>query len=113
MKSKLLEKMKSKNFLKSFVFWIGLVLALSPFLFIFFWMVLSSLKNQFQNISYPPLWIFKPTLSNYVTVFRETPFLKYFMNSTIISGGATLIGLFFGVPAAYAIAQFKRRGIAL
>ena len=113
MKNKLLEKKKLKNFIKLFVFWVKLILALSPFLFIFFWMILSSLKNQFQNISYPPLWIFKPTLSNYVTVFRETPFLKYFMNSMIISGGATLIGLFFGVPAAYAIAQFKRKGIAL
>jgi len=113
MKIEPLKGKKLKKFFKSLLFWIALILALSPFLFIFLWMVLSSFKNQFQNICYPPLWIFKPTFENYIRVFRETPFLKYFINSTIISGGATLVGLLFGIPAAYAIAQFRRKGIAL
>jgi len=113
MNIELLKGKKSKKFFKLLIFWIALLLALSPFLFVFFWMLLSSFKNQFQNICYPPLWIFKPTFENYIRVFRETPFLKYSMNSMIIAGGSTLVGLLFGIPAAYAIAQFKRKGIAL
>ncbi|PYM69294.1 MAG: sugar ABC transporter permease [Candidatus Rokuibacteriota bacterium] len=67
-----------------------LVVLLIPFLFPLGWMLLSSLKTQVQNTAYPPVWIFPPTLGNYREVFQKNPFFT-----------------------AYAIARFKRTGIAL
>lgn len=88
-------------------------LLLLPMVFVFYWMVLSSLKTDQQNINYPPLFWFTPSLGAYVKVFAENPFLSYTKNSLIISLGATLVGLLLGVPAAYSIARHKQKRLAL
>jgi multiple sugar transport system permease protein len=99
--------------LRSALFY-GLVLAvLAAYLFPFYWMVLSSLKTQLQNIAYPPLFLFTPTLENYQSVFVNNPFFLFLWNSLVIGVGSTLLGLLLGLPAAYGIARFKRQGVAL
>ena len=55
-------------------------------------MVLSSLKTNVQATAYPPVWLFRPTLQNYVDVFTKNPFFSYMVNSTIIAGAAVGIG---------------------
>jgi multiple sugar transport system permease protein len=45
--------------------------------------------------------------SNYAQVFAENSFGRYFINSLIVTGSATLIGLVIGAPAAYGIARAK------
>lgn len=96
------------------VLFYGLVLAvLAAYLFPFYWMVLSSLKTQIQNVAFPPLFLFTPTLENYQSVFVNNPFFLFLWNSLVIGAGSTLLGLLLGLPAAYGIARFKRRGIAL
>ncbi len=84
--------------------WTYILLAaiLVPFLFPLFWMFLSSLKTQVQNTAYPPVWIFRPTLNNYREVFIKNPFFAFTWNSLLL-----------GLPGSYAIARFKRTGIAL
>lgn len=66
------------------------------------WMVLSSFKTSEQVTAYPPELLFHPTLANYVRLARTTSFLRDARNSLIESGGATILGLLLGVPAAYA-----------
>lgn len=66
------------------------------------WMVLSSFKSSDQVTAYPPAFLFHPTLANYARLAQTTSFLSYARNSAIESGGATLLGLLLGVPAAYA-----------
>lgn len=83
------------------------------FLFPLCWMVLSSLKTQVQNISYPPVFVFKPTLENYRTVFIKNPYLRYTYNSAVVAGGATLFSLLLGLPASFSIARFKQQWIAM
>jgi multiple sugar transport system permease protein len=83
------------------------------YLFPFYWMVLSSLKTQIQSLATPPLFLFKPTVANYQSVFEENPFFLFLRNSMIVGLGSTLIGLLFGLPAAYAIARFRHRRVAL
>jgi multiple sugar transport system permease protein len=75
-------------------------------------MVVSSLKSQLQNLATPPLFWFSPTLDNYRTVFRENPFFTFMFNSLLVGLGATLLGLVFGLPAAYSIARYKHRKVA-
>ena len=99
--------------LRSALFY-GLVLVvLAAYLFPFYWMVLSSLKTQIQNIAFPPLFLFTPTLENYQSVFVNNPFFLFLWNSLVIGAGSTLVGLVLGLPAAYGIARFQKRGVAL
>jgi multiple sugar transport system permease protein len=78
------------------------------FLFTFFWMILSSLKANVQVTAYPPVWVFRPTLQNYVDVFTRNPFFGYMLNSTVIAVAAVGIGLVCGLPAAYTLARHRQ-----
>ncbi|CEP69406.1 MetI-like domain [Moorella glycerini] len=77
------------------------------------WMILSSFKNNIDITAYPPVLIFKPTMMNYIDLFRVYPFERYIINSIVIAGGSTMVGLVLGVPAAYAIARFRLQKIAI
>lgn len=77
---------------------IAAALILTPLI----WMVLSSFKSSDQVTAYPPTLLFRPTLANYENLARTTSFVAYARNSLIESGGATLLGLVLGIPAAYA-----------
>jgi multiple sugar transport system permease protein len=82
-------------------------------LFPFYWMVLTSLRNQVDNTSPVPVWWFEPTLENYQNVIRRNDFLQFTWNSLVIAVLSTGFGLLLGLPAAYSIARFKQQGLAL
>jgi multiple sugar transport system permease protein len=88
----------------------GIVLVV---LFPFLWMLSSSFKTQVDIIAWPPKIFFTPTLQNYEKVFGEQDFLKYFMNSTIVGTTAVGLSLILGLPAAYSIARFTQRRLAV
>lgn len=96
------------KFAEAFIFYTVLAILLCFFLFLFVWMILSSVKTNVQVTAYPPQWIFEPTFKNYIDVFTENPFLDYIINSTIIAVSAVIIGLLFGLPAAYSMARYKQ-----
>lgn len=98
---------------KNVGFYTLLVMIAVTYLFPFYWMVLSSLKTQIQNNFWPPQFWFAITFHNYSAVFTDNPFLLYLWNSLVIGFGSTALGLLLGVPAAYGIARFERRGTAL
>ena len=58
----------------------------------------------------PPVWTFKPTLSNFQEAFLEKGFLKFLLNSSIFAAASTAASMLIGVPAAYALTRFKIRG---
>ena len=90
-----------------------MALVLIVMLFPFFWMILTSLRNQVDNTSPVPVWFFQPTLENYRNVIRENDFLSYTWNSFVIAAASTGLGLVLGLPAAYSIARYKQNGLAL
>lgn len=94
-----------KNPLKTILFYLLIILILIPIVFPFIWMLMSSFKTQVDIISWPPKFIFKPTLNNYRRVFVEQHFLTYLKNSTIVAVFAVGLSLLLGLPAAYAIAR--------
>lgn len=77
-------------------------------LLIFFpilWTILTSFKTEGQAISDPPLWFFFDwTLENYRIVQERSDYGKFLMNSIIIAGGSTLLGIIVAVPAAWSMA---------
>jgi ABC-type glycerol-3-phosphate transport system permease component len=80
-------------------------------LFPFAWMLISSIKTLRELYTVPPSWIpAVPTLDNYMKVLFESNVPRYFLNSLVIAGGATLIALLLALPAAYGFARFGFRG---
>lgn len=106
-------RVQTRKIIKSIVFYITLVLVMIPAVFVFFWMILSSLKTPVQNTAYPPLWIFTPTWENYIEAWQQNPFPLYTYNSLVIAVGTTALGLIAGLPAAYAIARWKLQKLAI
>lgn len=99
--------------IRRIAFYLLLAIILVPFLFVFYWMFLSSFKTQVQNTAMPPIWAALPNLRNYRDVFVTNPFAQYTLNSLVIATGATLLGLILGTPAAYSIARYKQQGLGL
>ncbi len=87
---------------------IGLVLfSVGPII----WMLLSSLRPKVEFFTIPPTFFPKHwTLENYISVFRETGFLHFMINSILISIGAIIASTVVGVMAAYSITRFNYRG---
>jgi multiple sugar transport system permease protein len=86
----------------------------SPAILVFLWMLSLSLKNEIDNIAYPPVFIpSPPTLANYAQVFETGSFPRYLLNSILVTGGATLLALLVGVPAGYGIAKAKAYRLAV
>jgi len=95
------------------LFYVCLIGLLVVFVFPLAWMVLTSLKTAVHATAYPPLWLFRPTLQNYVDVFANNPFFLYMMHSTLIAVCAVGVCLLTGLPAAYAIARYRLRKLGL
>lgn len=48
--------------------------------------------------------------SNFIDIWTEAPVFKYLLNSIIVAGGATLLAILCGIPAAYALSRMKFKG---
>lgn len=99
--------------LRGILFWLFLIIIMLPVVFVFYWMIATSLKTQIQNISFPPIIInFTPTLSNYQRLLSQTPYLKQTLNTLVISLGSTALGLLFGLPLAFSVARYGHQKLA-
>ncbi len=99
--------------LRTAVFWLLLLATLGSLVFPFVWMLMGSFKTQAEFMAYPPRWIFRPTLDNYVKVFVRGDFLKFTWNSLVIAVGSTVLSLALGVPAAYSIARYRQTRLGM
>jgi sorbitol/mannitol transport system permease protein len=81
-------------------------LAAGLIFFPIFWMVLTSFKTEIGAVQTPPSLFFAPTVENYVEVQARADYLRFALNSVVISFGSTLLALVIAVPAAYAMAFF-------
>jgi sorbitol/mannitol transport system permease protein len=69
------------------------------------WMILTSFKTELEAFSTPPKFLFFHwTLENFSIVQQRSNYLKFASNSIILSVGSTIVGILFGVPAAWAMA---------
>ncbi|MEM7744115.1 MAG: carbohydrate ABC transporter permease [Pseudomonadota bacterium] len=82
-------------------------------LLIFFpilWTVLTSFKTEAEAIASPPLFLnFSWTLENYAVVQERSDYMRFLINSVIIAGGSTLLGVIVAVPAAWSMAFVPSR----
>ncbi len=86
---------------------LGSILMLIPLV----WMVSSSLKDMGSIFIFPPQWIPKPVQwRNYVDIWREVPFLKYIINTAIITGVCILGDILSASIIAFGFARLKAPG---
>ena len=103
---------KTYKFLEALAIQLVMLAVVIPFFFIFFYMFWNSLKPDYLFFE-PGTWIFEPLWSNYVDVYEQSELFTNIGNSLIISGSATLIGLFCGILPAYTIARYNMRRLAM
>jgi len=94
------------------------VLVLVWFVFSLFpilWMVLLALKTSAEQTS--TYFVFTPTLENFGTVVSQrgtdltsVDFTRAILTSILNCGGAVIVSLVVGIPAAYAAGRWKYRG---
>ena len=77
------------------------------------WMASAAFKDQDAVTALPPQLLFRPTLDNFATVLTAMPFLRFALNSLIVAGGSTLLGILLGVPAAFAVSWNRMHWPAL
>lgn len=83
--------------------WIVLSILAIPIL----WTFILAFKKRTEVAKYPPNIFFIPTFDNFIELFGRNDFLHNTINSLIVSTGSTILGLAFGVPAAFAIAWHR------
>ncbi len=84
---------------------------LAACLFPFAWMIVSSLKLPAELYAVPPTWLPRqPTLDHYRQVLFASNVPRYFVNSLVISLGATALALGLAVFAAYGLTRFRFPG---
>ena len=87
----------------------GIFLLLFVALFPILWTFLSSFKTERDIAVRVPKLFFEPTLSNYFTVLNSQDVQSGLINSVTVVGGALLIGVILGIPAAHVLARYARR----
>jgi len=100
------------RFLEFLLTQLVMMLVVLPFFFIFFYMFWNSLKPDYLFFE-PETWVFEPMWSNYTEVFEYSDLLPNIINSLIISGSATIIGILCGLLTAYTIARYNMRKLAM
>ena len=91
-----------------FVFIVGL-------LFPFYWMLVTTFRpdgelyRPWNRANYTPFWTTNPTLEHIYYLFRETLFSSWLWNTMFIAIVSTMISLFCGLLAGYALARLRFR----
>ncbi|KRN28877.1 ABC-type maltose transport system, permease component [Lactobacillus selangorensis] len=95
---------KVGTFLLYFLLLIGAFTMLIPFL----WMLSTSLKTAPETLQVPPIWVPKILrFENYSAAFKTAPFMRYFINSVVVTLTTTLGQLFISILAAFAFARLR------
>lgn len=90
------------------------VIVILIFVFPFYWMVSTSLKDLTEALQFPPTLIPKSFhWENYSHVFEVVPIAQYFINSLIVSLAVLAAQYVIIVPAAYSLSRHKFRGSKL
>ena len=99
-----------RNTLNAILFYVFLVIFVLVSMFPLIWIFKMSIITKTELFASPPTLLpANPTGADYAQIFADTAFQKALLNSTIISSATTVICLFFGSIAAYAIARLKFR----
>jgi multiple sugar transport system permease protein len=97
--------------------WIYFYIPLGMFVFVllfpFYWMMVTAVRpdnelyRPWMAPNYTPFWTLRPTLDHIKYLLSETLFSTWMLNTLMISIAATIISLFCGLLAGYALSRLK------
>jgi raffinose/stachyose/melibiose transport system permease protein len=73
------------------------------------YMIDLSFRNPVDSFS-PVLFSPNPTMQNYQTIFANSGFVQYFVNSLVVSVLTVMLTLFFVILATFGLSRLKIRG---
>src|SRR6478672_8486770 len=77
------------------------------------YMLITSLKTSAEiSAATNPWWVFHPTLSNYVELLTSNQYMRFFLNSAMVSILVVTITMLISVPAAFALSRMRFWGSA-
>ena len=90
----------------------GLVILLTAlFMGPFLWSILSSLKGPTEIYIFPPRWLpADPRWQNYLSVWQQVPFARFYANTIIVTFFATVGTVLASTLVAYGFARFEFPG---
>src|SRR5215204_7451000 len=92
------------------LFYAFVILFVLVSIFPLLWVFKMSIVTKSELFASPPTILPEtPTGASYGTIFGDSRFQKGLINSTIVAGTTTILCLFFGSIAAYAIARLRFR----
>jgi multiple sugar transport system permease protein len=92
------------------LFYAFVVLFVLVSIFPLLWVFKMSIVTKSELFASPPTILPEtPTYASYGTIFGDSRFQKGLINSTIVAGTTTILCLFFGSIAAYALARLRFR----
>ena len=79
----------------------------------FYWMFVTSLKHDKEIYGYEATLIpERPTIANYITIIKDSPYLLFLRNSTVVAVCSTVLSIIIASLGAYAIARLNFPGRA-
>lgn len=100
-------KRKSWQTILLYVFVIILCIVI---LYPYFVMFITALKDNKEMYAIdhilPQVWQW----SNLIDIWSAAPILQYLLNSLAVAGGATILAIVCGIPAAYALSRMRFKG---
>ena len=77
-------------------------------MFPFYWLFVTSIKTEKEVYSFPVGYFpKKPTLVNYVNVWMNSRFPRYFLNSDVVALVSSTIVTFIAILGAYSLARYN------
>lgn len=75
--------------------------------------IMASLKLDRDIFTFPPQFLFRPTLKNYIDLVETRPaFFDALLNSLIITVGATLLTIVASTLGGYVYSRYRSKGLA-
>ncbi|MBR2622127.1 MAG: ABC transporter permease subunit [Clostridia bacterium] len=100
---------KASRRLSNFVIYVILILITVIWLFPFFGIVMESFKIDTQAMDgelFPKQWGF----DNYIRLFKETDFIKWFINTAIMGVATAVFQTFFVLAMSYTLSRLRFKG---
>lgn len=104
--------MNEKKFkLSRILLYVGIFITCVIILYPYFTMIVTASKTNAEMYDtrggiLPEAW----QLQNFIQVWSEAPIIRYLWNSILVAGGASLLAIICGIPAAYALSRMKFKG---
>jgi multiple sugar transport system permease protein len=96
------------SFNRRTVIWLAALIVVVNGFFPALWILLTSLKTETELLKVPITYLPQtPTLANYETAFTAQPILRFMFNSFVVASLSTLLCVFVGALAAYALTRLR------